>query len=225
MFVILVPYRARGNQTFRRNEIICLLENVKSYFSACSVDVGFVIAEQNDDKKFNRGLLLNAAFLEAERLYPDTKTFIHMNTDYTINHERKFPQELRDFTTGFLDLHRPPYPVLGAACVFERESYRKIGGFPNDLFGWGGDDWAIYNRIVRKGVPIHTPNTLFNSGFIVEARDLNNGYDSSNNIRNIELSKRNDSETNGVTTCEYQVSGTGEFHNNTTIFHYLINSP
>jgi hypothetical protein len=224
MFVVLVPYRARGLQTFRRSEIISMINSVGVYFAHHSVEVRFVIAEQNDDGKFNRGLLLNAAFLEAERLYPDAKTFIHMNTDYTIDHARPFPQELRDFTSGFLDLHRPAHPVLGAACVFDPESYRTIGGFPNDLLGWGGDDWAIYNRILRKGVPIHTPETLFNSGFIVEARDWS-GFDASNNDFNVELAKRNDAETNGVTTCAYRVSGVGEFHNNTTILHYLIDSP
>jgi N-terminal domain of galactosyltransferase/N-terminal region of glycosyl transferase group 7 len=224
MFVVLVPYRARGLQTFRRNEIICMLENVKSYFSARSVDVRFVIAEQNDDGRFNRGLLLNAAFLEAERLYPDAKAYIHMNTDYTIDHTRPFPEEMRNFTSGFLDLHRPAFPVLGAACVFDGASYRTIGGFPNDLLGWGGDDWAIYNRIVRKGVPVHTPEGLFNSGFIIEAREWS-GFDASNNDRNVELAKRDDSDTNGVATCAYTVAGHGEFHDTNAVAHYLINTP
>jgi hypothetical protein len=222
MFIILVSYRARGIQTFRRNEIIKMIDNVKTYFEKSMIPYKIFISEQNNDKKFNRGLLLNVAFLECEKLFNFDKKYFHMNTDYTINLSKDFPKDLLEFKQGFLDLFRPPFPVLGAACIFDAESYKLINGFPNDLEGWGGDDWAIYNRIMHHNVNIITPINLFNNNFIIEEH-LIFGNDESNNSHNINLASRNDSETNGLTSLIYNIEGQGEFHDGNIVFHYLIN--
>jgi len=221
MFIVLMSYRSREPQTFRRNQLITAIDNYKNFFEKNKIDYKIVISEQNNNELFNRGLLLNTAFLESEKKFTFQKKYIHMNVDYQFNLSRNFPQELFDFETGFLDLYRAPYPVLGSACVFDPESYRKINGFPNDITGWGGDDWAIYDRILYKNINIFTPDGLFNSGFITE-EDHSSNRDTSKNDENMILSQRNDSETNGLTTIKYNVSGFGEFHDENVIFHYLI---
>jgi UDP-glucose 4-epimerase len=222
IFVILVSYRARGLQTFRRNQLIKLIDNIKFYFNKNKIEYKIIISEQNNDNQFNRGLLLNVAFLESEKLFNFPKKYFHMNADYTIDISRKFPNELLGLIDGFIDLYRPPCPVLGAACVFDSESYKKINGFPNDLYGWGGDDWAIYNRIVQKKINILTPTNLFNSNFIIN-EDFKFNLDQSNNNKNMNLAKRNDSNTNGLTSINYTLDGYGEFHDGNIIFNYLIN--
>jgi hypothetical protein len=226
MFVFLVAYRARHPQTFRRQEIITMLESIKLYFTKHTIEYKIVIIEQNNNNYFNRGVLLNAAFIEAEKLLLNDSKYIHFNTDYKFNQERPFPSEFLNHTNGFLDLYRPGIPVLGAACVFNSESYIQINGFPNDLHGWGGDDWAIYNRIIRKNIPILTPPELFNSGFILDETLLPpNVNDNSRNEQNMELAKRDDIDSNGINSCVYTIDGNGEFHNGTQIFHFLITSP
>ena len=222
MFVFLVAYRARGNQTFRREQIGMLLNNISTYFSKHNIEYKVMICEQNDDAKFNRGKLLNIAFLESENLFNFPKKYFHMNTDYLFDLNRNFPLEILNLNKGVIDLHRPPADVLGAACVFDSESYNTINGFPNDLLGWGGDDWAIYNRLVRKNVPIFYPNNLFNSGFIIENNDDKKTTDTSNNDRNMALSKRDDISTNGLSSCIYKINNKGEFHNENYIHHYLV---
>ena len=142
-----------------------------------------------------------------------------MNTDYMIDLTRTFPTELLDFK-GFLDLHRPPLPVLGAACAFDADSYKTINGFPNDLEGWGGDDWAIYNRIIHHNINVMTPPGLYNSGFIIEEHFVFDN-DWHNNSHNMVLSKRNDSDQNGLNSIKYNVDGYGEFHGE-NIVHLLI---
>ena len=219
MFTVLVPYRARREQQFRRNELINMLANVKQYFSQNNIEYKIVICEQNDYNKFNRGILLNIAFLEGEKL--GGNKYFHMNTDYSFDLTRSFPNELLELSSGFLDLHRPPYPVLGAACVFDSNSYKIINGFPNDLVGWGGDDWAIYNRIIKKNIPLQTPPNLFNTGFIIETR-YNFVTDESNNDKNREFALRNDIDTNGVNSCNYTVDTFGEFNNDITVLHFLV---
>mgnify|MGYP000135231218 CR=1 FL=1 len=220
MFVFLIAYRARGLQTFRRGQIVRMLESIKTYFGKHGVPFTILIAEQDDDERFNRGKLLNAAFLESELLLTRPHKYVHFNVDYEFNQDFPFPAELLTFTSGIIDLHRLQLPVLGAACVFDADSYKKMGGFPNDLCGWGGDDWAIYNRAMSAGVKVHTPDGLFNSGLVIEhCVTFNN--DTSMNDTNMQLAKRNDSDTNGVSTCTYRVTGKGEFHAGNVI-HYLV---
>ena len=222
MFIFLVAYRARDNQYFRREQLRELIENINAYFTKNNIEYKIMICEQNDSNRFNRGKLLNVAFLACEKGFNFPKKYFHMNTDYKFDLNREFPQEILNLNKGVIDLHRPPYDVLGAACVFDPDSYSKINGFPNDLLGWGGDDWAIYNRLVRSNVPIFYPKDLTNSGFIIENNDDKRVTDTSNNDRNMMLAKRNDINTNGLTTCSYKVRDVGEFHNEINIFHLLV---
>ena len=222
MFIFLVAYRARDNQSFRREQLRELIENINVYFTKNNIEYKIMICEQNDSNRFNRGKLLNIAFLASEKIFNFPKKYFHMNTDYKFDLNREFPQEILNLNKGVIDLHRPPYDVLGAACVFDPDSYSKINGFPNDLLGWGGDDWAIYNRLVRSNVPIFYPKDLTNSGFIIENNDDKRVTDTSNNDRNMMLAKRNDINTNGLTTCSYKVRDVGEFHNEINIFHLLV---
>jgi hypothetical protein len=221
MFIVLVSYRARGIQQFRREQLAKSLQNFRQYFELNKMDYKIVICEQNNHDKFNRGFLLNAAFIESERNFDFSKKYIHMNTDYNFNLSIALPQEFLDLKQGFIDLHRPPYPVLGAACVFDSDSYKTINGFPNDLDGWGGDDWAIYNRIVRNNVNLMTPENIFNRGLIVE-ENVRFALDSSNNDRNMRMANRNDDKFNGLNSIKYTVDGLGEFHDGVSVFHNLI---
>lgn len=227
-YIVLVSYRARGIQVFRRNQLIRFIENIKYYFSKHNIPYKIVISEQNNDIIFNRGFLLNVAFLESEKLFQDKKIYFHMNADYTIDISREFPSELFEMeiekNVGFLELYRPPHPVLGSACLFDPESYRKINGFPNDLEGWGGDDWAIYHRIQAQKIPIITKDSLCNSGFIIDEYNPKGVTDFSNNDKNRELAMRTDWETNGLNSIHYHLAEKyGEFHDGDNIFHFLVN--
>jgi hypothetical protein len=224
MIVFHITYRARGTQTFRRDQLIGAIANIKEYFTKNNIPYKIVISEQNDSEPFNRGKLLNAAFLESEKLFNFEKKYFHFNTDYLFDLSRNFPDELHLFTKGFLDVHRTytDLSVLGGACLFDSESYKLINGFPNDLVGWGGDDWAIYKRIIEKGINIYVPEGLFNSGYIIEE---DNAFcrDNFNSCMNSELSFRNDTDINGLNTCKYSIDGFGEFNDSDIIYHFLVN--
>ena len=220
MFIVLVSYRSRGNQTFRREQLIKMLDNTHAYFKNNGLECKIVVAEQYNNNKFNRGFLLNVAFLESKVF--QCKKYFHMNVDYYFDLTKKIPEELLN-VEGFIELFKPPYPVLGSACVFDSDSYELINGFPNDLEGWGGDDWAIYNRIKTKQIKLlETPNYICNSGIITE---INNQFcvDQSNNEKIIRLSFRPDIDTNGINSIHYKIDGHGEFHNGNDVIHLLIN--
>jgi hypothetical protein len=222
MFVILIQYRARGAQAFRRDEIIGALKNFSDYFKTHNVPYKIVICEQNNDDKFNRGVLLNAAFIESEKMEnSETHKYMHMNGDYRINEGMAFPLDILNFSEGFLDIHLPPYDVLGACCVFDGKSYTKTNGFPNNLYGWGGDDWAIYRRIKERAVKYYR-TALTNSGWIQEDTGFHKNTDISMNQTNIQKGLTEPIDSSGLNNCKYENCGVGDFHNNDTIFHYLI---
>jgi hypothetical protein len=206
MIVFHITYRARGTQTFRRDQLIGAIANIKEYFTKNNVPYKIVISEQNNSEPFNRGCLLNAAFLESEKLFNFEKKYFHFNTDYLFDLVREFPDEFILFTKGFLDVHRTHLnsSVLGGACLFDSESYKLINGFPNDLVGWGGDDWAIYKRIIEKDINIYIPEGLFNSGYIIEEDNYSSRDIISNHI-NYNKAFRNDTDINGLNTCKYSI--------------------
>ena len=226
MFIILVSYRARGLHQFRREQLRNTIINYKTYFELNKIKYKIVITEQNNDNKFNRGFLLNVAFLESEKIFRFSKKYMHMNCDYTFNLSRSFPDELVNFEKGFMvfySINNNGLPILGSGCAFDVSSYEIINGFPNDIWGWGGDDWAIYHRIQQNNICLIKPEQLYNSGFII---DENNDdiTDTSLNSHNICFAQRNDFKYNGLNSINYILEGHGEFHDGGTIFHYLVNN-
>ena len=219
VYIIQVCYRAIEPQLFRRNELINLIQNIKTYFSKNQLDYKLVICEQNNKELFNRGKLLNIAFIISENTFNFEKLYIHINTDYNFDEKYTLPNKFINFKRGFLDLfNHYTFPVLGACCLFDSDTYNIINGFPNDLSGWGGDDWAIFNRIKQKDVYYDKCN-----GYVLEC-DNNNNYirDQTNNIYNMKLAKRNDLDINGIKSCIFNIDTYGEFHNGITIYHYKV---
>lgn len=205
-YAYLIAFRARHPQEFRRAQLDALIENIRSLHAANPQHTYRVwVLEQGNDRPFNRGWLLNAAFLEAVRETPDA-VFVHCNTDYAIP-VGPMPAQLQEMPDGVYDVHgwdgNPP--GLGAYCLFTAEAYRRCNGFPNDLWGWGGDDIAILARMRLAGVPVVRHEELYNR-WIVEA---DHPRDKSANNANTEKGLRVTTETlhdDGVNTARYWIS-------------------
>lgn len=228
MFIILITYRATGVQYFRRDEMIELLENIKEYMKNNDVEYKIIICEQNNNDLFNKGVLYNISFLESEKYFKYFKKYIMINVDYRFNHDFEFPKEYLLNNNGFYDIYTVSeyLPLLGGCCIFDPVSYLLINGFPNNIYGWGGEDMAIFRRIHNRG--IHYNRTLLNIGIIKdnsgwnvgdEERNVNNDRDI--NIINTEKAKNDPIPKNGLDTCYYNIDGYGEFHNGDSIIHLL----
>lgn len=44
---------------------------------------------------------------------------------------------------------------IGGAVAFSADDFRKINGFPNTFWGWGGEDDEMYKRIQEVGPRDH----------------------------------------------------------------------
>ena len=147
---IIVPYRARGNQTERKQQLEYFIPYMNNYMKQFSIKYTIMVMEQNDDKLFNRGKLFNIGMLEATKLLVkgEKSYFCHQNVDL-------IPQKL-DYSLyfeGITDVWG--YDLgLGAMYFTDLASYITINGYPNDYDGYGQDDVILLERCKFKNVPV-----------------------------------------------------------------------
>lgn len=164
---IIIPFRNRKDH----------LVKFKSHFSTLNLDentLDVYIIDQNNNEKFNRGLLLNIGFTISKLksydryifhdvdTYPDLKMFetYFKFIDYNIHFTSP---KLANIKYNFDDF-------FGGVESFTESDFEKINGFPNTFFGWGGEDDSLYNRSVANGLTIYR-TTDANGGYELPKHD------------------------------------------------------
>ena len=230
MLLINIPYRAKGFHTFRKTQLYNLINNCKEYFKLNKIEFKIIIIQQNGDDLFNRGKLLNIAFLESEKLFSKYNvTYMHMNCDYTFNLNYTFPKSLLYLDDNFYNLFTVECMKnnsLGGCCLFDCKLFKSINGFPNDFYGWGGEDRGIYYRCLNKNIKIieteyTKSNNDKNKNFIIDENN-DNVTDTSKNNKHLLKANINDIEINGLTNCKYKIADYGEFNDNVNIYHFIV---
>lgn len=46
---------------------------------------------------------------------------------------------------------------FGGIVAFTSQQFIKVNGFPNNFWGWGGEDNELYSRVMRKKIAIRAP--------------------------------------------------------------------
>ena len=216
---IIIPYRAQGTQLFRKEQMHQFIKHMSKYMSNIHPFIKYklIICEQNNKYPFNRGLLLNAGFLEREKDNTKyIKYYIHHNCDLfpDLNYKRTLDysfisnNEVRDIF-GYFE-------GIGAIAVFNRLTLWLINGFPNNYYGWGAEDGTLYTRCLYNNININ--REMYNIGIIEQSHQTDNLF----NKINIEKHKKDNPKNNGLTTCKYTCiqNKNSEFGDN--IIHYLI---
>lgn len=197
---ILIPYRARGDNNFRKSQLHKFLTHMNNYLSVVHPYLKYklIIVEQNNDHMFNRGLLLNIGYLEREKVIDyKIKYYIHHNCDLFPTIDQKPPldysftpiNEVRDifgYSSG-----------IGGIAVFNRLTFKQINGFPNDYFNWGAEDTTLYKRCEKNSIHIKRP--LYNVGITEESHARDSSYNSINQKKG----ENDNPDINGLTTCQY----------------------
>ena len=123
--IIVIPYRDRAPQ----------LETLLRTLSARR-DVGrVVVCEQAPGRPFNRGWCKNVGFLLAQASPHDT-VYFH---DVDLIPGKTFPG-YPAATVGAIRHLYGHYHCLGGIVGVRPGDFRKLGGFNNDLWCWGGED-------------------------------------------------------------------------------------
>ena len=151
---IIIPYRNRLQH----------LTDFKSHIKSLSIQkhkVDIFVIEQNNGDKFNRGLLLNLGYLIAKQICEYDRYIFHDVDSYP-------NQDIYDMYFTNLDKtihyaspelgYKYTFPnFLGGVIGLPKSDFEKVNGFPNNFFGWGGEDDALYNRLSYNNIIVHRP--------------------------------------------------------------------
>ena len=181
---IIVPYRDIHPSQNRSKHLEKFIPHMHSFLTkqvqkgTCS-DYHIYIVEQSDDgRKFNRGKLLNIGFDLARKNKCRLNAQVHH--DVFIFHdvdllpgsglERSYTQ----FPNVPIHIARvwerysnnPKY--FGGIVSFSSSDMKRINGYPNTFWGWGGEDDEMQKRCERLGIKWDSPR----SGTIIDLEDM-----------------------------------------------------
>jgi len=153
---IIIPHRNRINHL---KKFISHIESMKDIQQDNKMDI--YVIDQNNGDKFNRGFLLNIGYLIAKKHFNYDRYILHDVDSYPDKNLFKLYFEFIDYNIHFAS------PELGYKYTFDnflggvfgssKTDFEKVNGFPNDFFGWGGEDDAFYNRYAKYNIKIYRP--------------------------------------------------------------------
>jgi hypothetical protein len=149
---ILIPFREQVEQG-RGEQLKKFVSHIGRYHPDWTV---LVIEQSDDGKKFNRGALLNVGTKYAEK----------MGASYVIYHDvdliplsplakyyKEFPEEPIHIGSAYKGKYAND-TFIGQVLSISIKDIKKINGFPNNFWGWGGEDDAMYRRLKKHKLNI-----------------------------------------------------------------------
>ena len=136
-----------------KNSFIQKVTN-KLFEQGITNEINITIVEQSQDgKRFNRGALLNVGFLE-DNTNDKYDVYIFHDVDLLPNDSmidiyatRYTNRDIVHFAAGWNRYKGEGY--LGGVTLIGSEIFREMNGFPNDYWGWGGEDDELLRRIQK----------------------------------------------------------------------------
>ncbi|XP_004838452.1 beta-1,4-galactosyltransferase 1 isoform X1 [Heterocephalus glaber] len=155
---IIIPFRNR------QEHLKYWLYYLHPILQRQQLDYGIYVINQAGDSMFNRAKLLNIGFQEALKDY-DYNCFVFSDVDLIPmddhNAYRCFSQP-RHISVAMdkFGFSLPYVQYFGGVSALSKQQFLAINGFPNNYWGWGGEDDDIFNRLVFKGMSISRPNAV-----------------------------------------------------------------
>lgn len=152
---IVIPYRNR------RQHFLKLLPILISVLKAQEVSFRIYLSEQNGTDTFNKGVLMNAAYVEAlkDRTWD---CFVFHDVDIILENIRTMytcPTSPRHLSVAIDEYdYKLPYDFLvGGVFIIRREHFLAVNGYSNRYWGWGSEDDDMSRRIQNAGFRIDRP--------------------------------------------------------------------
>ncbi|KAJ1123151.1 hypothetical protein NDU88_001624 [Pleurodeles waltl] len=152
---ILIPFRNR------HEHLPVLFKHLIPMLQRQRLQFAFYVIEQTGNKPFNRAMLFNVGFIEAMKDL-DWDCMIFHDVDHIPENDRNYYGcgEMPRHFAAKLDkyMYLLPYAeFFGGVSGLTVEQYRKINGFPNAFWGWGGEDDDLWNRVKYAGYSVTRP--------------------------------------------------------------------
>ncbi|KAM6169133.1 beta-1,4-galactosyltransferase 1 isoform 1-T1 [Rhynchocyon petersi] len=170
---IIIPFRNR------QEHLKYWLYYLHPVLQRQQLDYGIYVINQDGDSMFNRAKLLNIGFQEALKDY-DYNCFVFSDVDLIPMDDRNIyrcysqPRHISVAMDKF-GFSLPYVQYFGGVSALSKQQFLTINGFPNNYWGWGGEDDDIFNRLVFKGMSISRPNAVIGKcRMIRHSRDKKN---------------------------------------------------
>jgi len=160
MLFVVIPYRAT-NQPERTEQLGIFLDVMPRLLP----EARFLVVEQCDDEKFNKGMLLNAGVCELQ-MDPEDTVCLHdldlipeglIVKEYTrtlrINTARHIGNAAIVGLQRYKHNKKPGSGCFGGVCLMHASYFIRVNGFPNDFWAWGGEDDVLGLRVSRCTLP------------------------------------------------------------------------
>ena len=156
---IIVPFRDLHVEQKRSMHLKQFVPYMVKYMAHCMPKVNFriyIVEQSNDGMKFNRGKLLNVGFDVARRA--GFTTFIFHDVDLLPSESLRYAYSM---------FPKSPHPIhiarvwerynanddyCGGICSWNQADFERINGFPNNYWGWGGEDDEMQKRAKACGL-------------------------------------------------------------------------
>ena len=174
---VIVPFRNRYEhlREFKKS--------IVEYLESKNIDFKIIIVEQDNAKLFNRGMLCNIGFIEAQK----------ENCDYIVIHDIDMIPVDVDYSYSNVPVHLatdniPFESYFGGMTLFPTDIFEKINGFSNLYWGWGFEDDDLRYRCIKNNIPFQN---IIADTFSNEKLPIFNGVDAYAKIPNIINYNRN----------------------------------
>ena len=165
-FAIIVPYR-NDFKNIRAKQLQKFLHYMPQYLEHLGKNYHFkifVIEQVTEVKngkygeRFNRGALLNIGFIEAKK--QGFKYFIFHDVDLIpdkklLNFYGAYPSDPIHIASVNLKYQFEGY--FGGVNSFNIKDFERINGYPNNYWGWGGEDDELYDRVAYTEMKHNKP--------------------------------------------------------------------
>lgn len=161
-FAIIVPFRDPGDGSRNKQKQI-FIKSIKELLGDSNTLVIFSI-QSADGCPFNRGALLNIG----------TRFAFKNGAQWVIHHDVDLIPSVKTFELYKIPPNDGPIHIgwlwkdkytfkdyLGGILSISEKHMRKINGYPNHFWGWGGEDDALYNRLVKHNIKVFRPTEQF----------------------------------------------------------------
>lgn len=176
---IIVPYRDLHVEQNRAKHLqkfvphmIHFLKNLQRESKVSDYHI-YIVEQSDDNRKFNRGKLLNIGFDLAKKSKRKHDAFIFHDVDL-------LPQ--KDLGDAYATFPKEPYHIarvwdrysnnpkyFGGVVSFSSSDFKRINGYPNTFWGWGGEDDELQLRCQNIGLKWEFPR---NGGTLVDLEDM-----------------------------------------------------
>ncbi|XP_067893101.1 beta-1,4-galactosyltransferase 2 isoform X1 [Heterodontus francisci] len=205
---IIIPFR------HREHHLKFWLHYLHPILRRQKINYGIYIINQHGESMFNRAKLLNIGYMEVVK-DGEYDCFVFSDVDlipmddrnlyHCYDQPRHFAIAMDKF--GF----RLPYSgYFGGVSGLSKEQFLRINGFPNEYWGWGGEDDDIYNRITLKGMKVSRPDSKIGKyRMIKHERDKHNEPNPQRftKIQNTKITMKQD----GINSLKYKLVNVAKY--------------